>query len=868
MNSNLKRAFSIASNARRRIDIFSREQEKFKREQNCTPLTFVDLVWKSSSGTPNINTSLLSQLPSTVPSTWRPVEAIKYLPSSIASTPSSPIIGVKIDGISYGISEPIGTTTITQLQGKKREIEFIRFDSTDGKRLFWHSAAHILGAALESEFGDQALLTDGPAISEDQIESGFFYELHLSRNRNQLEDPRILESTLPLLETAAKKIVSLNAPFERLLISRSIAYEMFNENPFKLEIISRIPPDEALTLYRCGPFVDLCRGPHVQNTGIFKAIRFFKTSGSHWKSATNSSNSSTFLQRVYGTAFPTSAQLVSWQATVDEAKRRDHRVIGNSQKLFFFHKLSPGSVFLLPHGTRIYNRLVSMLRNEYRLRGYEEVRSPLVYKNELWRISGHLEAYAENMFSVAPGLGESSHVSTTVPSSALSNAAMAADAKSSEATDFQSIESDVSSSLSPNSIAVSTDDHDHDHEHEALGLKPMNCPGHCLIFAHRQVSYKDLPIRLADFSALHRNEASGALGGLTRLRRFAQDDAHIFCAEDHIEAEVTGCLNFVVHVYKLFGFTFRTKLSTRPSEFVGDIATWDRAEIALKSALRSFLITEETKKNAHLSNKTTGTNNFQISMDIDIGGGAFYGPKVDVFVRDALGREHQCATVQLDFQLPNRFNLSFKSSSNEDKVPVIIHRAILGSIERMMGVLIEHTAGKWPFWLSPRQIVVCPVSERHVNHAKFIAELLMREEIRVANGSQNESKLFEDTSLFVDVDDSARTVNKKVRDAQVSSYNLIVVVGDTEVEKGNLAMRFRDAATYLSFIEARNSILNTPKETNEFTSSPILPTTTTKVLSEDSVIPENRNEWKSPLVTISSVEELRSICRRMMLLRI
>ena len=216
MNSNLKRAFSIASNARRRIEIFSREQDKFKREREqndlCTPLTFVDLLWKSSCGTPNINTSLLAQLPSTVPSTWRPVEAIKYLPSSIAPTPSSPIIGVKIDGILYGISEPIGTTststttTTTQLQGKKREIEFIRFDSTEGKRLFWHSAAHILGAALESEFGDQALLTDGPAISEDQIECGFFYELHLSRNSNQIEDPRILESTLPLLESAAKKL--------------------------------------------------------------------------------------------------------------------------------------------------------------------------------------------------------------------------------------------------------------------------------------------------------------------------------------------------------------------------------------------------------------------------------------------------------------------------------------------------------------------------------------------------------------------------------------------------------------------------------------------------------------------------------------
>ena len=849
----LKRAFSIASNARRRVEIFTREQEKLKQRSAPTSSS-VALSWPSS-----LVSSSKSTLPINVPSTWRPVEAIKHLPASFAPTPSSPIVGVSVDGILKSISDPIGASN-----AKKREIEFVRFDSPEGKKLFWHSAAHVLGAALEHEFGDRALLTDGPAISEEQIESGFFYELQLSRDRNQNEDPKILESTLPVLEAVAKKIVSLNAPFERIEVDRDVAQELFAENPFKLEIISRIPVSEALTLYRCGPFVDLCRGPHVPHTGLFKALRFFKTSGSHWKSSTTEpgggkaapATSSAFLQRVYGTAFPTTVQLASWQATVDEAKRRDHRVIGNTQKLFFFHKLSPGSVFLLPHGTRIYNRLVSMLRDEYRLRGYEEVRSPLVYKNELWRISGHLEAYAENMFSVAPGLDGSSHVSTTLPSSALSNAAMASDAITAEA----SVEGSIESSTSITSKHSSDDlHHHHDHEDSALGLKPMNCPGHCLIFAHRQVSFRDLPVRLADFSALHRNEASGALGGLTRLRRFAQDDAHIFCAEEHIEAEVMGCLQFVVHVYKLFGFTFRTKLSTRPAEFVGEIATWDRAEAALKSALRSFLDAEESKKSADGKSKMGS----KIEMDIDIGGGAFYGPKVDVFVRDALGREHQCATVQLDFQLPTRFNLSFKGSGNDDRVPVIIHRAILGSIERMMGVLIEHTAGKWPFWLSPRQIVVCPVSERHVEHANRVAELLMREVIEVASASSqmanaDQPVLLEDTSLFVDVDDSSRTVNKKVRDAQVSAYNLIVVVGDTEVENGTLAMRFRDASTYMSFVEARESLLVDEK----------LPESTKVVESiESSEKNEKSAEWKSPLVTLASVQNLRRICQRMALLR-
>jgi threonyl-tRNA synthetase len=852
--STLKRAFSIASFARRRVEVFTREQEKLKQTRSPPTSSSVTLSWPEP-----LASSSTSSLPINVTSAWRPVEAIKHLPAFAAPTPSSPIVGVKLNGVLKSISEPIGIS-----EANEREIEFVHFDKPEGKKLFWHSAAHILGAALEYEFGDRALLTDGPALSDEQIESGFFYELQLSRDRNQTEDPRISESTLPALEAIAKKIVSLNAPFERIEVNRDVAVELFAENPFKLEIISRIPSNEVLTLYRCGPFVDLCRGPHVPHTGIFKALRFFKTSGSHWKSSTTSENgdskaatagSTAFLQRVYGTAFPTTAQLVSWQATVEEAKRRDHRVIGNSQKLFFFHKLSPGSVFLLPHGTRIYNRLVSMLRDEYRLRGYEEVRSPLVYKNELWRISGHLEAYAENMYSVAPGL-EGSHVSTTIPSTALSNAGMATDAKTIEASSHGSIESS-GELTTPKHSADEHHDH-HDHDNSALGLKPMNCPGHCLIFAHRQVSFRDLPVRLADFSALHRNEASGALGGLTRLRRFAQDDAHIFCAEEHIEKEVMGCLQFVVHVYKLFGFTFRTKLSTRPAEYVGDISTWDRAEAALKSALRSFLVTEELKKTTY----ENVNGNSQIEMDIDVGGGAFYGPKVDVFVRDALGREHQCATVQLDFQLPNRFNLSFKGSGNEDRVPVIIHRAILGSIERMMGVLIEHTAGKWPFWLSPRQIAICPVSERHLDYANQVAELLMREVIEVAASTKNKNQpvLLEDTSLFVDVDDSSRTVNKKVRDAQVSAYNLIVVIGDTEVEKGTLALRFRDASTYLSFIEARASLLaddvNRPHESTQVTES---------VESAEKI--EKSTEWKSPLVILSSVHELRRICRRMALLK-
>ena len=399
-----------------------------------------------------------------------------------------------------------------------------------------------------------------------------------------------------------------------------------------------------------------------------------------------------------------------------------------------------------------------------------------------------------------------------------------------------------------------------------MGLKPMNCPGHCLIFAHRAASYRDLPMRLADFSTLHRNEASGALGGLMRLRRFAQDDAHIFCAEEHIEAEVAGCLRFVAHVYALFGFSFRTKLSTRPAAFVGTLETWDRAEVALRAALRAFLEDGARKRAAAGGSGAEAADAAarRVAVEVDAGGGSFYGPKVDVFVRDALGREHQCATVQLDFQLPARFGLRFKGAGNEERVPVLIHRAILGSIERMMGVLIEHTAGKWPFWLSPRQVIVCPVAERHVALARSVADALVRrpaalpaalgasaaEAAGTAGGGTSSSDLVADTGLFVDVDDSARTVSKKVREAQVAAFNLIVVVGDAEAASGGLAMRFRDAATLAAFERARVSLGHAGS------AAPAAPVSAPAPAAAF---------WSSPLVELGSVAELRAICERLMI---
>jgi threonyl-tRNA synthetase len=484
--------------------------------------------------------------------------------------------------------------------------------------------------------------------------------------------------------------------------------------------------------------------------------------------------------------------------------------VGKSQGLFFFHELSPGSAFLLPHGTRIFNRLSELLRSEYRRRGYEEVATPLLYKKDLWKTSGHLEAYAENMFSVRGG-------------------------------GFQEGSGGSCADHTHEALGNVGDDDDDD-----FGLKPMNCPGHCLVFAHRLITYRELPLRIADFSTLHRNEASGSLTGLTRLRRFSQDDAHIFCSEEQIEAEVLGCLDFISAVYRIFGFTFRAVLATRPEKFVGDTSTWDRAEIALGAALQKFL--------------SMGKGDAAVEIVVDKGGGAFYGPKVDIFVKDALGREHQCATVQLDFQLPQRFNLTYRGAGEVPKhastatdadadadgahgsgvrlTPVMIHRAILGSLERMMGILIEHTGGKWPFWLSPRQVLIVTVAERHAAFAERVAGRL-----RWAR---------RDTGIWVDVDSSPRTVSKKVREAQVDAHNIIAVVGDAEEAADAVAVRFRDAAVYADFVAARAAI--TPGASHEVP---------TQSANADSKGAENA----TPIVTVS-VEELRLICEELRAIRL
>ena len=578
------------------------------------------------------------------------------------------------------------------------KLELLSFEDELGKKVFWHSSAHILGEASERRFG--CSLCIGPPI-----DNGFYYEMALP------DGAPVQQSDWKPLETLVGQIVKEKQPFERLVLSKEDLLEMFAYNKYKQHIIKdKIKDGEFTTVYRNGPLIDLCRGPHVPNTGRIETFAIMKNSASYFLG--NKDNDS--LQRIYGVSFPDKKQMAEHKKFLEEAAKRDHRKIGKDQELFFFHELSPGSAIWLPHGARVYNTILSFIKEQYWKRGYNEVISPNMYNAALWKTSGHWDFYKDDMFTFGV-------------------------------------------------------------DKETFALKPMNCPGHCLMFDHRERSHRELPWRVADFGVLHRNEASGALSGLTRVRRFQQDDAHIFCREDQIKDEITDLFDFLKEVYGLLGFTYKMKLSTRPDKFMGKRETWDMAEAKLRAALDEFI---------------------PGAWELNEGDGAFYGPKIDITICDCLNREWQCATIQLDFQLPQNFGLEYMTSemvikpkedgeeaakpkSEEPKQkadavdpsakkervikpltpgcarPVMIHRAIAGSIERFTGILIEHFAGKWPFWLSPRQILVIPVGVGFFNYAQEV------------------QKIFKAQRMFVDVDLSGNTLQKKVRTGQLAQYNFI-----------------------------------------------------------------------------------------------
>ncbi|KAF1988384.1 threonyl-tRNA synthetase [Aulographum hederae CBS 113979] len=639
-------------------------------------------------------------------------------PASIAKGISKSLfertVVAEVDGEVWDLERPFE---------KSCSLKLLDFEHPEGKKVFWHSSAHILGEASERKYGCDLCI--GPPV-----EDGFYYEMALP------EGGVVQQSDWEGLERVAQKAIKEKQQFVRLELSKENLLEMFKSNKYKQHIIKdKIPDGTRTTVYRCGPLIDLCRGPHVPHTGRVKFFKIMKNSASYFLG--DAKNDS--LQRIYGVSFPEKTMMQEHLKFLEEAALRDHRKIGKEQELFLFHEFSPGSTFFLPHGMIIYNSLMTFLKSEYWSRGYQEVMSPNMYNVELWKRSGHWKHYQEDMFT------------------------------------------------------FKVEDND-------WALKPMNCPGHCLIFSHRERSYRELPIRMADFGVLHRNEASGALSGLTRVRRFQQDDTHIFCTNEQIGQEITGLFDFLRTVYGKFGFTFKMKLSTRnPEKFLGDIETWDKAEATLSAALDRFTAEGGAK------------------WELNPGDGAFYGPKIDITISDALRREHQCATIQLDFQLPQRFNLEYMTpdvkkkedavESKKDEVaevsapaapakesagaseqegswmravtpgcarPVMIHRAIYGSFERFIGILTEHFAGKWPFWISPRQILIIPVRPQTNDYVLEVQTVLRQK------------------GFHADVDVGANTMPKKIRTGQLAKYNFIFVLGDAEKESKTVNIRNRD----------------------------------------------------------------------------
>ncbi|KAI9505467.1 threonyl-tRNA synthetase [Coemansia sp. RSA 1358] len=598
--------------------------------------------------------------------------------NSISKSLAKRLVIAKVDGNLWDTVRPFESSA---------KLELLDFENEEAKKVYWHSSAHVLGEACELHFGCH--LCNGPPI-----EDGFYYDIALPESFGR----GVSQEDFAPLESLANKAIKEKQPFERLVISKEDLMRMFSYNKYKVHLIdTRVPDGTSTTVYRCGPLIDLCRGPHVPNTGSITAFAVMKNSASYFLGDPNNDS----LQRVYGISFPDKKQMTEYKKFLEEAAKRDHRKIGQQQELFFFHELSPGSAFFLPHGTRIYNKLIDFIRGKYWERGFEEVISPNMFNVKLWKQSGHWQNYKDDMFLL-------------------------------------------------------------DVEKEQFGLKPMNCPGHCLMFGVRDRSYRELPIRFADFGVLHRNEASGALTGLTRVRRFQQDDAHIFCTQDQVKSEINGAFDFLRDVYSIFGFTFKLKLSTRPEKFLGEIAVWDNAEKQLAEAL----------------------DDFGAGWELNPQDGAFYGPKIDITISDALGRNYQCATIQLDFQLPQRFQLQFRAPSStkgendaetsEYQRPVIIHRAVLGSVERLMAILIENFAGKWPLWLSPRQVMVVPVTGVVYDYAQSV------------------QKKLHNAGFYAEVDLGGDTLNKKIRNAELSHYNFICVVGAEEQAEVSVNVRCRD----------------------------------------------------------------------------
>jgi len=592
--------------------------------------------------------------------------SVADLANSIGSGLARAALAGRVDGVLVDTSF---------VMAKDCEVAVITDRDTDGLEVLRHSCAHLMAQAVQRLF-PEAQVTIGPVIDD-----GFFYDFSYERAFT----PEDLEK----IEDKMREIVAENLPVSRSVLSRSEAIAMFEAKgeKYKVEIIKGIPGDEALSFYQQGEFIDLCRGPHVPETGRFKAFKLTSVAGAYWRG--DASNE--MLQRVYGTAWGDKKALEQYLQRLEEAERRDHRKIGKKQSLFHFQEEAPGMVFWHPKGWTIYQVIQSYMQSLQRENGYLEIRTPQLVDFSLWERSGHADKFADQMFSV-------------------------------------------------------------ESENRLYAIKPMNCPCHVQVFNQGLKSYRDLPMRLAEFGSCHRYEPSGSMHGLMRVRSFTQDDGHIFCAESSIQDEVAAFMKLLFAVYKDFGFDeIILRLSTRPAKRVGSDELWDKAEGALKQALQ----------------------NNGMPWELLPGEGAFYGPKIEFSLKDCMGRVQQCGTIQVDFSMPERLGAQFVAEDGTRQTPVMLHRAILGSFERFIGVLIEHYAGSLPTWLAPEQVAVLNITDNQAEYCEFVRKSLADKGFRVVADLRNEK------------------VGFKIREHTIGKVPFLLVAGDREVETGTVSVRTR-----------------------------------------------------------------------------
>lgn len=574
-------------------------------------------------------------------------------------------LGAHINGKTFDLSHPLKEGDVVTLWS---------FDDPQGKEIFWHTSAHVLAQAILRLF-PQAKPTIGPPI-----ENGFYYDF---------ADLTLSDADFDRIEKEMQKIISENYQSKReVFSSKKEALTQFANNKYKCELIESFEQGSELTGYRQGEFFDLCRGPHLYNLGKIKALKVMKTSGAYWHGDAKND----VLTRVYGITFPDRKLLKDYLQMLEEAKKRDHKILGPKLDLFSLKEEAPGMPFIHPKGMVVWNQLLAYLRECLNRCGYVEIKTPTLMTKELWTLSGHWQNYRQNMFT-----------------------------------------SEI--------------------EEREFAIKPMNCPGSMLFFRSHTHSYRELPLRVAEVGNVHRYEPSGSLSGLFRVRSFHQDDAHIYMTPQQIQSEILACLKLAHEIYSTFGLEYHLELSTRPSEgTIGTDEEWEAATAGLKGALdqsgRPYRINE--------------------------GDGAFYGPKIDFHIRDAINRTWQCGTIQLDMALPEKFELEYTAADGSRPRPVMIHRAIFGSIERFMGILIEHFVGRFPLWLSPSQVRILTVADRHEEYAQLLVH-----QIRQAG-------------FLCDLDAHSESVSKKVRNAQLDQVNYILTVGDKEMQDRTASLRTRD----------------------------------------------------------------------------